>query len=73
VGEDFLVAGGIKLPFANLATTMRLPWAQTFASCQGCEMTGSLTIHDTDNPHFSRRHLFVAMSRAKRAQDVCVR
>ena len=73
VGEDSLVAGGIKLPFANLATTMRLPWAQTYASCQGTEFTGILAIHDTDNPHFSRRHLFVALSRARRAQDVCVR
>jgi hypothetical protein len=73
VGEDSLVAGGIKLSFAQLAATMRLPWAQTFASCQGTEFEGSLAIHDTENPHFSRRHLFVALSRAKRAQDVCVR
>jgi hypothetical protein len=73
VGEDSLVAGGIKLPFANLATTMRLPWAQTYASCQGTEFTGTLAIHDTDNPHFSRRHLFVALSRAKEARNVCVR
>jgi hypothetical protein len=73
VGEDSLVAGGVKLPFANLAATMRLPWAQTLASCQGTEFQGTLAIHDTDNPHFTRRHLFVALSRAKEACNVCVR
>jgi hypothetical protein len=73
VGEDSLVAGGVKLPFANLAATMRLPWAQTLASCQGTEFQSTLAIHDTDNPHFTRRHLFVALSRAKEACNVCVR
>ena len=72
IGEDFLVAGGVKLPFANLAATMRLPWSQTMASCQGSEFEGTLAIHDTDNPHFSRRHLFVALSRAKNAADLHV-
>jgi ATP-dependent exoDNAse (exonuclease V) alpha subunit len=52
---------------------MRLPWATTYASCQGTEYPGTLAIHDTDNPHFSRRHLFVALSRAKEASNVCVR
>jgi hypothetical protein len=33
IGEDSVVAGGIKLSFAHLASTMRLPWAQTFANC----------------------------------------
>jgi hypothetical protein len=73
IGEDSLVAGGVKLPFANLAATMRLPRANTYASCQGTEYPDTLAINDTDNPHFSRRHLFVALSRAKEACNVCVK
>ena len=73
IGEDSVVAGGIKLSFAHLASTMRLPWAQTFANCQGTEFEGTLAIHDSENKHFTMRHLFVALSRAKRAEDVCVR
>ena len=73
IGEDSVVAGGIKLSFAHLASTMRLPWAQTFASCQGTEFEGTLAIHDSENKHFTMRHLFVVLSRAKRAEDVCVR
>jgi hypothetical protein len=73
VGDDHVVAGGVKIQFQHLASTMRLPWAQTFASCQGTEFEGSLAIHDSDNKHFTRRHLFVALSRAKRAEDVCVK
>ena len=68
-----MVAGGIKLSFAYLASTMGLPWAQTFASCQGTEFEGTLAIHDSENKHFTMRHLFVALSRAKRAEDNCVR
>jgi hypothetical protein len=31
-----------------------------------------LALYDTDSRHFSMRHLFVALSRAKRAEDICV-
>ena len=53
------------LTFAQATSLLRLAFAQTYASCQGTEFSGSLCLHDTDNPHFSRRHLFVALSRAK--------
>ncbi len=72
IGEDSIVAGGIRLTFVHLASTMRLPWAQTYASCQGTEFEGSLAIHDSDNKHFTMRHLFVALSRANRVADVSV-
>ena len=71
-GRTLWLLGGVKLSFAHLASTMRLPWAQTYAYCQGTEFEGTLAIHDTDNKHVTMRHLFVALSRAKRKADVSV-
>ena len=51
---------------------MRLSYAQTYASCQGTEFDGTLRLHDTWNKHFTKRHLFVGLSRGKRAQDISV-
>jgi len=51
---------------------LRLSFAQTYASCQGTEFAGSLGLHDTDSAHFSRRHLFVGLSRARGTSLVSV-
>ena len=56
----------VTLTFANVAALLRLAYAQTYASVQGTEFDDSLRLHDTSNKHFTMRHLFVAMSRAKR-------
>ena len=55
----------IELTHAQAAAWLRLPFAQTYASCQGSEFEGSLRLWDTDSRHFTRRRLFVAVSRAK--------
>jgi ATP-dependent exoDNAse (exonuclease V) alpha subunit len=60
------------LTHPQLTATMKLPYAQTYASCQGTEFEGTLAIHDSENKHFTMRHLFVALSRAKRSADVSV-
>ena len=62
----------LALPYAQVSELLRLSYAQTYASCQGTEFEGSLRLHDTQNRNFTRRHLFVALSRAKRADQIDV-
>ena len=40
-------------------------YAQTYASCQGTECDGPVCLWDTSHIYFTRRHLFVGLSRAK--------
>ena len=42
-----------------------LAYAQTYASCQGTECDGPVCLWDTSHIYFTRRHLFVGLSRAK--------
>ena len=53
--------------FDDVKQLFRMSFAQTYASCQGTEFDGQLRLWDTSNPHFSKRHLFVALSRGKQA------
>ena len=72
IGEDTVTlapteseGGTLELSLSQLSEFCRLSFCRTYASCQGWECEDSLRLHDTGNPHFSRRHLFVAMSRGK--------
>ena len=49
-----------------------LSWAMTYASVQGRETGGSLCLYDTTNTHMTLKHLYVALSRAKKAKFVKV-
>ena len=60
----------LALPYAQVAEMLRLSYAQTYASCQGTEFDGTLRVHDTNSRHFTRRHLFISLSRAKRAEQI---
>jgi hypothetical protein len=61
-----LVLGGVgSLTFDQARTWLRLSYAQTYASCQGTEFADSLCLWDCAHRHFSRRHLFVGLSRAR--------
>jgi hypothetical protein len=51
---------------------MRLSHCMTYASVQGRETDGSLCLHDCSSGHFTHKHLYVALSRAKRADYVRV-
>jgi hypothetical protein len=44
----------------------------TYASVQGRETEGTLALHDCNSPHFTHKHLYVALSRAKQASHVRV-
>ena len=63
---------GPKLTHEQAVAWLRLPFAMTFASIQGKETQGTLALHDCDSGHFTWRHLYVGLSRAKRASDVRV-
>ena len=59
--------------FEQVKQWLRLSYAQTYASCQGTEFSGSLCLHDCTSRFFSRRHLFVGLSRAKQDAAVSLR
>ena len=56
----------ICLSKEQVGSYLRLSYAQTYASVQGTEFSESLRLHDTNNSHFTKKHLFVAISRGKR-------
>ena len=62
----------IELAYPQVAEWLRLSFAQTYASVQGTEFSDTLRLHDTSNPHFTLRHLFVAMSRAKECSKLAI-
>ena len=61
------------LSFEQAATLLRLSFARTYASVQGQEFSETLALHDTRSKHFTRTHLYVALSRAKHADQIAVR
>ena len=63
---------GVTLTFDQVKSWLRLSYAQTYASVQGSEFTAQLRLHDTTHHFFTIRHLFVGLSRARAAKDVCV-
>ena len=68
--EAVVLVGGVSLSHAHAKTCLRLSYAQTYASCQGSEFDGPLRLHDTSHKFFTRKHLFVGLSRAKVASEV---
>ena len=63
---------GPTLTHEQAVAFLRLPFAMTYASVQGRETEGTLALHDWFNAHFRWKHLYVELSRAKRASDVRV-
>ena len=63
---------GPQLTHEQAVAWLRLPYAVTFASVQGRATDGTLALHDCDSGHFTWRHLYVGLSRAKRASSVRV-
>ena len=65
VGDTIRLPWGLSLPADQVADLFVLAYAQTYASCQGTEFDGTLRLHDTTHKFFTRRHLFVGLSRAR--------
>ncbi len=63
---------GVTFTFDQVKSWLRLSYAQTYASVQGCEFEAQLRLHDTKHTFFTQRHLFVGLSRARSARDVSV-
>ena len=62
--------GGVSLTHEQVSEWTVLSFAQTYASCQGTEFEGTLRLHDTTHKFFTKRHLFVGLSRAKSSAAV---
>ena len=63
----------LTLTFEQTAVMLRLSFARTYASVQGQEFSESLALHDTRSKHFTMTHLYVALSRAKLAENIAIR
>jgi hypothetical protein len=74
IDAQTLVLEGVgRLTFDQARAWLRLSYAQTYASCQGTEFADSLCLWDCAHRHFSRRHLFVGLSRARANAAVSLR
>ena len=70
--EIITLEGGISLTHVQAPTWLRLSYARTYASIQGTEFADSIRIHDASSPHFSHRHLFVAISRTMKGAVISI-
>ena len=53
--------GMVTLSKEDTVQLMRLSHAMTYASVQGRETEGTLALHDCSSPHFTHKHLYVAL------------
>lgn len=74
IGEDSVKLAELEAPltFLQAKQWLRLSYAQTYASVQGTEFEGAVRLHDVGHKHFTLRHLFVGLSRAKDVKLVSV-
>jgi hypothetical protein len=77
VGEGVELQDGgntIRLTLSQCAQWTRLSHARTYASVQGwdCHPTETCRLWDVSHPRFTRRHLFVGISRCREPSDVHV-
>jgi hypothetical protein len=64
--EELTLEGLAKpLSFAAVRASLRLSFAQTFASIQGTQYTESLRLHAGRHKFFTRKMLFVGLSRSR--------
>ena len=69
VCDDAVRFEGVEASFTydQVKQWLRLSYAQTYASCQGTEFEGPLRLWDVGHKYFTRRHLFVGLSRSQSA------
>ena len=68
--QVWLVELAKPLSFDQVKSCLRLSFAQTYASIQGNEYDEPLRLHDCAHRFFSRKHLFVGLSRSKQGAFV---
>ena len=67
IGQKVLLScegGEIPLTPAEVVRDLRLSHAITYHSSQGSTLKGRIRLWDADHPRFTRRHLYVGISRA---------
>jgi hypothetical protein len=62
---------GHELTTAQVARSTRLAWAITITASQSREFGGRVAIWDTESRHFSRAHLYTALTRVKIGEPGC--
>jgi hypothetical protein len=62
--EKVWLVGGVELTVELAGRTLRLTHALTQAGCQGLTLQGRVRIMETASSRFTRRHLYVCLSRA---------
>ena len=72
VADDVVRLEGLEASFTyeQCMQWLRLSYAQTYASCQGTQFEGPLCLWDVTHKFFTRRHLFVGLSRSTSAAFV---
>ena len=70
--ESVTLENGPTLTHEQAVAWTRLPYAMTYASVQGRETDGTLALWDCENCHMTLKHLYVGLSRAKRASGARV-
>ena len=69
VDEDGVILNTGRLSHQECVRSLRLPYALTYASCQGLTLKGRIRL-ETDSPNMTLRHLYVGISRATAADLV---
>jgi hypothetical protein len=67
IGEKILLScegGDLSLTQVEVVRDLRLSHAITYHSSQGSTLEGRIRLWDADHPRFTRRHLYVGISRA---------
>ena len=54
----------------EIASSSRLAWSCTYNATQGSTENGSVILHDLDNCHLTRAHLYVGISRVTEGENV---
>ena len=66
VGETIKLKGiEPRLDLEQVKNYLRLAYARTYASVQGTELEGAVCLADIAHPRFTKRHLYVGLSRCK--------
>ena len=69
VDDDGVVLNTGRLSHQECVRSLRLPYALTYASCQGLTLKGRIRL-ETESPNMTLRHLYVGISRATAANLV---
>ena len=59
-----------RLDLEQTKNYLRLAYARTYASVQGTELDGPVCLADVAHPRFTKRHLYVGLSRCREAGQV---